>query len=158
MASNEKCFNYKVIDLFENYNFHRKFVFIWVHMEKLRIFWNEQYRAGAQFTNVIPHGGWNTIPPPTAVSYGGWNFAKFETGNNFWKNKKIYINKKNSASEGKELVCGFEPMLLVMYFSSVASCALHLPFLNSSSRPTCVYHAIINGLASFSLCLNLTHF
>jgi hypothetical protein len=28
MASNEKCFNYKVIDLFENYNFHRKFVFI----------------------------------------------------------------------------------------------------------------------------------
>jgi hypothetical protein len=28
IASNEKCFNYKVIDLFENYNFHIKFIFI----------------------------------------------------------------------------------------------------------------------------------
>jgi hypothetical protein len=38
MISNEKKLNYKVIDLDENYNFHKKFTLIWDHTKKLRFF------------------------------------------------------------------------------------------------------------------------
>jgi hypothetical protein len=38
MTSNEKCFNYKVIDLVESYKFPIKFMFIRVHKIKFTIF------------------------------------------------------------------------------------------------------------------------
>jgi hypothetical protein len=38
MTSNEKPFNYKVVDLVENYKFNIKFISIRVHTKKLRFF------------------------------------------------------------------------------------------------------------------------
>jgi hypothetical protein len=35
MISNEQCFNYKVVDFIEIYNFHRKFISIRVHLKQL---------------------------------------------------------------------------------------------------------------------------
>ena len=36
MTSNKKIFNYKIVDLVESYNFHIKFVAIWIYMKMLQ--------------------------------------------------------------------------------------------------------------------------
>ena len=36
MTSNKKTQNYKIVDLVESYNFHIKFVAIWIYMKMLQ--------------------------------------------------------------------------------------------------------------------------
>ena len=36
MTSNKKIFNYKIVDLVESYNFHIKFIAIWIYMKMLQ--------------------------------------------------------------------------------------------------------------------------
>ena len=63
MISNEKLINYKVVDLFEHYNFDITFVYIWLDLEKLLILLNlflEKGQIANCKKNSICRYGWNS--------------------------------------------------------------------------------------------------